>query len=85
MLLKPAVVMAGIVIMELPILLHQSPGRILVIRTASGKYAKIEIQNYYKGGVTPDATASDNDKLMKQRIILSAILSSLTELRSSKM
>ena len=43
------------------------PGRILVIRTASGKYAKIEIQNYYKGGVTPDATASDDDKLMKQR------------------
>ena len=43
------------------------PGRILVIRTASGRYAKIEIQNYYKGGVTPDATASDNDKLMKQR------------------
>src|SRR6188474_3847799 len=43
------------------------PGRILAIRTASGKYAKIEIQNYYIGGVTPDATASDNDKLMKQR------------------
>jgi len=43
------------------------PGRILVIRTASGKYAKIEIQNYYKGGVTPDATASDEDKLKKQR------------------
>jgi HmuY protein len=43
------------------------PGRILVIRTASGKYAKIEIQNYYKGGVTPDATASDNEKLTKQR------------------
>ena len=43
------------------------PGRILVIRTASGKYAKIEIQNYYKGGVTLDAAASDNDKLMKQR------------------
>jgi hypothetical protein len=43
------------------------PGRILVIRTASGKYAKIEIQNYYKGGVTPDATASDSDKLTKQR------------------
>jgi hypothetical protein len=38
-----------------------------VIRTASGKYAKIEIQNYYKGGVTPDATASDADKLSKQR------------------
>lgn len=43
------------------------PGRVLVIRTATGKYAKIEILNYYKGGVTPDATASDNDKLMKQR------------------
>src|SRR4026209_1766898 len=43
------------------------PGRILVIRTASGKYAKVEIQNYYKAGVTPDATASDNDKLTKQR------------------
>lgn len=43
------------------------PGRILAIRTASGKYAKIEIQNYYKGGVTPDAAASDNDKLTKQR------------------
>jgi hypothetical protein len=43
------------------------PGRVLVIRTASGKYAKIEIQNYYKGGITPDATASDADKLSKQR------------------
>ncbi len=43
------------------------PGRILVVRTASGKYAKMEITNYYKGGVTPDATASDNDKLTKQR------------------
>jgi hypothetical protein len=27
----------------------------------------VEILNYYKGGVTPDATASDNDKLTKQR------------------
>ena len=43
------------------------PGRILVVRTANGKYAKIEIQNYYKGGVTPDATASDSEKLTKQR------------------
>ena len=43
------------------------PGRVLVIRTASGKYAAMEILNYYKGGVTPDASASDNDKLMKQR------------------
>jgi hypothetical protein len=43
------------------------PGRVLVIRTATGKYAKIEILNYYKGGVTPDAAASDSDKLTKQR------------------
>ena len=43
------------------------PGRVLVFRTASGKYAKLEILNYYKGGVTPDATASDDEKLKKQR------------------
>ena len=42
-------------------------GRVLVIRTASGKYAKIEIISYYKGGVTLPATASDMDKLTKQR------------------
>jgi hypothetical protein len=42
-------------------------GRVLVIRTATGKFAKIEILNYYKGGVTPDATASNSDKLTKQR------------------
>jgi len=43
------------------------PGRVLIIRTASGKFAKIEIQNYYKGGVTLDASASDAEKLSKQR------------------
>ena len=43
------------------------PGRVLVIKTANGKYAKLEILNYYKGGVTPDASASDDDKLKKQR------------------
>jgi hypothetical protein len=42
-------------------------GRVLVIRTASGKYAKMEITSYYKGGVTLPATASDADKLNKQR------------------
>lgn len=42
-------------------------GRILVIKTASGKYAKMEITAYYKGGVTLPATASDADKLNKQR------------------
>lgn len=43
------------------------PGKVLVIRTANGKYAKIEILNYYKGGVTPSSTASDNIKLREQR------------------
>jgi hypothetical protein len=42
-------------------------GRVLVIRTATGKFAKIEILNYYKGGVTPAATASDNVKMKDQR------------------
>ncbi|MFN5642189.1 MAG: HmuY family protein [Sphingobacteriales bacterium] len=43
------------------------PGRVLVIRTASQKFAKVEILNYYKGGITPAATASDNEKIFKQR------------------
>jgi hypothetical protein len=42
-------------------------GRVLVIRTATGKFAKIEIISYYKGGVTLPASASVNDKLLKQR------------------
>ena len=48
-------------------LVNPIAGRVLVIRTASGKYAKIEIINYYKGGVTLPTTASDSDKLTKQR------------------
>lgn len=43
------------------------PGRVLVIRTALGKFAKVEILNYYKGGVTPAATASNEEKISKQR------------------
>lgn len=42
-------------------------GRVLVIRTASGKYAKLEITAYYKGGTTLAASASDLEKLTKQR------------------
>ena len=42
-------------------------GRVLVIKTATGKFAKIEILNYYKGGVTLPSTASVSDKLFKQR------------------
>ncbi|MFY7963431.1 MAG: HmuY family protein [Chitinophagaceae bacterium] len=43
------------------------PGRVLMIRTASGKYAKMEITNYYKGGTTPATTAPDAIKLGEQR------------------
>lgn len=48
-------------------LVNPIAGRVLVIRTAAGKFAKIEILSYYKGGVTLPATASVNDKLFKQR------------------
>lgn len=48
-------------------LVNPIAGRVLVIRTAAGKFAKIEILNYYKGGVTLPATATDSDKLTKQR------------------
>lgn len=42
-------------------------GRVLVIKTASGKYAKVEILSYYKGGVTLAPTATDAEKSSKQR------------------
>ena len=48
-------------------LVTPAAGRVLVLRTASGKFAKIEILNYYKGGITPELTALDADKLTKQR------------------
>lgn len=48
-------------------LVNPIAGRVLVIRTATGKFAKIEIINYYKGGVTLPSTATDADKLTKQR------------------
>lgn len=48
-------------------LLTPIPGRVLVIKTANGKYAKVEILNYYKGGVTPAANATDTEKSSKQR------------------
>jgi hypothetical protein len=43
------------------------PGKVLVIRTADGKYAKLEILNYYKGGVTLPANASDTLKILNAR------------------
>jgi hypothetical protein len=48
-------------------LLTPLPGKVLVIRTATGKYAKVEILNYYKGGETPSSTASDDVKIKEQR------------------
>lgn len=48
-------------------LINPIAGRVLVIKTATGKYAKVEILNYYKGGETLPASASDDDKISKQR------------------
>lgn len=42
-------------------------GRVLIIRTASGKFAKLEITSYYKGGATLATNATDAEKLSKQR------------------
>ncbi len=44
-----------------------TPGRTLVIKTANGKYAKVEILNYYKGGTTPSISASDSIKSYDSR------------------
>jgi len=43
------------------------PGRVLVIKTATGKYAKVEILNYYKGNTTPLSTATDSVKIYDSR------------------
>ena len=48
-------------------LLTPIPGRVLVIKTADGRYAKVEILNYYRGGVTPSASATDEIKTSEQR------------------
>lgn len=44
-----------------------TPGKVLVIKTATGKYAKVEILNYYRGGVTPSITATDSVKAFDSR------------------
>lgn len=49
------------------VLLTPLAGRTLIIRTASGKYAKVEILNFYKGGVTPATSATDEIKTYNQR------------------
>lgn len=43
------------------------PGRVLMIRGADGTLYKLEINNYYKGGVTPLTTATSAIKLSTQR------------------
>lgn len=43
------------------------PGRILVIKTAKGNYALVEILNYYRGGSTPSPTATEEFKSKNQR------------------
>jgi len=48
-------------------LLTSIPGRTLVIRTANGQKAKLEILNYYRGGTTPSASAPDSIKIRDQR------------------
>lgn len=50
-------------------LLSPIPGRTLVIRTATGKFAKVEMLNYYRGGNTPSATSPDSVKLKDQRFL----------------
>ena len=46
------------------------PGRVLVIRTAAGKYAKLEILNYYRKGQTPSPSDTDAIKMKNQRFYL---------------
>jgi len=48
-------------------LVRPIPGKVLVVRTALGKYAKVEILNYYRGGVTPAVTEPDSVKYDLQR------------------
>lgn len=43
------------------------PGRVLMIRGAEGTLYKLEINNYYKGGVTPLTTATSAIKSSTQR------------------
>lgn len=42
------------------------PGKIFVVRTADGRYAKMEITSFYRNGVTPDVGASPVTKALNQ-------------------
>ena len=48
-------------------LVNPIPGRTLIIKTSNGKYAKLEILNYYRGGYTPLSTASNDVKAYDSR------------------
>ena len=43
------------------------PGKVIIIRTANGKYAKLEILNYYKGGKTPLVNSTFKEKVLNSR------------------
>lgn len=42
------------------------PGKVFVLRTADGRYAKMEILSFYRNGITPDAAASPVQKALNQ-------------------
>ncbi|MCU0403373.1 MAG: HmuY family protein [Chitinophagaceae bacterium] len=42
------------------------PGKVFVIRTADGRYAKMEITSFYRNGVTPEVSASPVQKALNQ-------------------
>jgi hypothetical protein len=42
------------------------PGKIFVLRTADGRYAKMEITSFYRNGATPDVAASPVTKALNQ-------------------
>jgi hypothetical protein len=48
-------------------LITATPGKVLVIKTATGKYAKLEVLNYYRGGSTPATSATDSVKSFDSR------------------
>jgi hypothetical protein len=43
-----------------------TPGKIFILRTADGRYAKMEITSFYRNGITPDAAASPVQKALNQ-------------------
>jgi hypothetical protein len=42
------------------------PGKVFVIRTADGRFAKMEITSFYRNGVTPEVSASPVQKALNQ-------------------